>query len=222
MKEKKKFVLAIPTIIILVVAMVGISMIFYNRNIKEMTRQEAMALAKKVATIDNIFCEIVTETNENNNEKTVVDYKLKNKKLICKTDYYTIYDNEDEKTKIQIDEDEKVAYVYKEYKSEITSFQEMICTAEKLLESDEYEYKFLNYETMNGIKCISFTLSNSESTFNIWLDKSSGMIVKMECNYHKPGIQNINTIMYYRYQIGSIVDADVKNVDLTDYSVIEL
>lgn len=222
MKEKKKFILAIPTIVIIIVATIGISAIFYNRNIKEMNRQEAMGLAKKVATIDNISCEIVTETDEKTNEKSIVDYKLKGKKLICKTDYYTIYDDENEKTKIQIDEDEKVAYVYKEYRSEIISFQEMLCTAEKLLESNEYEYKFLNYETMNGIKCISFTLFNDESTFNIWLDKANGMIVKMECNYHKPGIQNINTTMYYRYQIGNVADNDVKTVDLTDYSVIDL
>lgn len=222
MKEKKKFILAVPTIVIIVIAIIGIAVIFYNRNIKEMTRQETMKIAQKVATIDNISCEIVKETNEQSEDKSIVDYKLKDDRLVCKTEYYTIFDNENEKNKIQIDEDEKVAYVYKDYKSEIISFQEMLCTAEKLLESNEYEYKFVNYETMNGIKCIAFTLFNDESTFNIWLDRSNGMIVKMECNYHKPGIQNITTTMYYRYQIGNVTDNDVEKVNLTDYSVIEL
>ncbi|MCI8290728.1 MAG: hypothetical protein HFJ25_00505 [Clostridia bacterium] len=222
MEEKKKFILAIPTIVIIVVVIIGIFMIFYKRNVKDMSREDVRILAQKVATINNISCEIVSESNDISKEKSVTDYKLKDRKLACKTDYYTIFDDENENTKIQIDENEKVAYVYKEYKSEIMSFQEMLCTAEKLLESNEYEYKFLKYETMNGIKCVSFSLFNSDSTFDIWLDKSTGMIVKMECHYHMEGVQKIDTAMYYRYQIGVVLDDDVKKPDLTDYSIIDL
>lgn len=222
MEDKKKFILAVPTIVIIVVVIIGIFNIFYKRNVKDMSREDVRTIAQKVAIIDNISCEIVTESNDVSVERTVTDYKLKDRKLACKTDYYTIYDNEAENTKIQIDETEKVAYVYKEYKSEIISFQEMLCTAEKLLESDEYEYKFLKYETMNGTKCIVFSLFNKDSTFDIWIDKSTGMIVKMECHYHMEGTQNIDTAMYYRYQIGNVVDDDVKKPDLTDYSIIDL
>lgn len=222
MGEKKNFVLAIPTIIIIAIAIIGISMIFYNRNVKKMNREEIRNLAQKVATINNVSCEIVTESNEMGEEKSVVDYRLRENKLVCKTDYYKIYDDENEKVKIQIDENEKVAYNYKEYKSEITSFQEMLCTAEKLLENNEYEYEFLDYEMMNGVKCVSFKLYNNTSTFNIWLDKSNGMIVKMDCNYHIDGIENVMTSMYYRYQIGSVSENDVQKPDLTDYSIIEL
>lgn len=222
MEEKKNFILAIPTVIIIVVVVIGISLIFYNRNLKKMSREDARKLAQKVATIDNISCEIVTETDERADENSVVDYKLKGKQMISKTDYYKIYDNESDSSKIQIDENEKVAYVYNEYKSEIMAFREMLCTVEKMLESSDYNYEFLGYETMNGINCVSFTLSSSDSDFNIWIDKSNGMIVKMECHYHMDGIEDINTVMYYRYQIGNVKDDDVAKPDLTDYSIIEL
>lgn len=222
MKEKKTFILAIPTMIIIVVAVVGIFLIFYKRNVKEMTREDARVLAQKVAVIDNISCEIVTESNERENTKYVVDYKLKDRKMLSKTDYYTIYDDENEKIKIQIDENEKVAYSYKEYKSEIIYFQEMLCTVVKMLESEEYKYTFSKYETMNGIKCVVFNLENSDSSFNVWLDKATGMIVKIECNYHLEGEENINTVMHYRYQIGNVKDEDVAKPNLTNYSVIDL
>lgn len=222
MEEKKKFILAIPTVVIIVVVVIGIFTIFYKRNVKDMSRENVINLAQRVATIDNISCEIVSESSDLSRERSVTDYKLKNKKLACKTDYYTIYDDESENTKIQIDETEKVAYVYKEYKSEIMSFKEMLCTAEKLLETNEYDYKFLKYETMNGIKCASFSVFNDESTFDIWLDKSTGMIVKMECHYHLEGTENIDTVMYYRYQIGNVVEDDVRKPDLVDYSIIDL
>lgn len=222
MKEKKTFILAIPTMIIIVVAVVGIFLIFYKRNVKEMTREDVKNIAQKVAVIDNISCEIVTEGSERDNAQSVVDYKLKDRKMFSKTDFYTIYDDENDKTKIQMDENEKIAYIYKEYKSEITSFQEMICTVVKMLESPEYQYNFLRYETMNGIKCVVFNLENKDSKFNVWLDKSTGMIVKMECNYHWEGEEDINTVMHYRYQIGNVTDEDIAKPDLTGYSVVEL
>lgn len=222
MEEKKTFILAIPTVIIIIIAIVGISLIFYNRNVKDMTREEVKILAQKVAIIDNISCEILTESDEREESQSIIDYKMKDKKLISKTDYYKIFDDENEGKKIQIDDSEKVAYVYTEYKSEITSFQEMLCTAEKLLESDEYEYKFLGYETMNGVKCVHFTLDNKETTFNIWLDKANGMIVKMECHYHLEGTEEINTTMYYRYQLNNVKNEEVEKPDLTNYSIVEL
>lgn len=142
MNEKKKVVFVIPTLII-IVAIVGISIIFYNRNIKKMSREDVMNLAQKVAIVDNISCEIVTESNEIENGQYIVDYKLKGNKMVSKTDYYMIYDNSDENTKIQIDDNEKIAYIYKQYKSEIMSFKEMLCMAEKMLESNEYDFEFV-------------------------------------------------------------------------------
>ena len=38
MNEKKTFILAVPTVIIIIIAIVGISLIFYNRNFKKMNR----------------------------------------------------------------------------------------------------------------------------------------------------------------------------------------
>ena len=85
MKEKKKFVLVVPTVVI-VLAIAGILMIFYNRNLKDMSREDAKSLAQKVAIIENISCEIVTESNEIEQGQYVVDYKLKDNKMVYRTE----------------------------------------------------------------------------------------------------------------------------------------
>ena len=63
MNEKKTFILAVPTVIIIIIAIVGISLIFYNRNFKKMNRDDVKTLAQKVATIVNISCEIAIESS---------------------------------------------------------------------------------------------------------------------------------------------------------------
>lgn len=222
MNEKKTFILAVPTVIIIIIAIVGISLIFYNRNFKKMNRDDVKTLAQKVATIDNISCEIAIESSEENVESSISDYKLKDGKLISKIDTFEIYDNKDEQSLIQIDNDSKEAYVYSEYDSQIDDFEAMLCTAEKLLESNDYEYLFKDYETVNGVKCVAFSLSNSNTTFDIWLDKSNGMIVKMVCNYSAEGENSITTTMLYRYKIGSVTDEEVQKPNLEGYTIIDL
>lgn len=222
MNEKKTFILAVPTVIIIIIAIVGISLIFYNRNFKKMNRDDVKALAQKVATIDNISCEIAIESSEENVKSSISDYKLKDGKLISKIDTFEIYDNKDEQSLIQIDRDSKEAYVYSEYDSQIDDFEAMLCTAEKLLESNDYEYIFKDYETVNGVKCVAFSLSNTNTTFDIWLDKSNGMIVKMVCNYSAEGEKTISTTMLYRYKIGSVTDEEVQKPNLEGYTIIDL
>lgn len=222
MNEKKTFILAVPTVIIIIIAIVGISLIFYNRNFKKMNRDDVKTLAQKVATIDNISCEIAIESSEENVESSISDYKLKDGKLISKIDTFEIYDNKDEQSLIQIDRDSKEAYVYSEYDSQIDDFEAMLCTAEKLLESNDYEYIFKDYETVNGVKCVAFSLSNTNTTFDIWLDKSNGMIVKMVCNYSAEGEKIISTTMLYRYKIGSVTDEEVQKPNLEGYTIIDL
>ncbi len=222
MNEKKTFILAVPTVIIIIIAVVGISLIFYNRNFKKMNRDDVKTLAQKVATIDNISCEIAIESSEENVESSISDYKLKDGKLISKIDTFEIYDNKDEQSLIQIDNDSKEAYVYSEYDSQIDDFEAMLCTAEKLLESNDYEYLFKDYETVNGVKCVAFSLSNSNTTFDIWLDKSNGMIVKMVCSYSAEGEDSITTTMLYRYKIGSVTDEEVQKPNLEGYTIIDL
>ena len=222
MNEKKTFILAVPTVIIIIIAIVGISLIFYNRNFKKMNRDDVKVLAQKVATIDNISCEIAIESSEENVKSSISDYKLKDGKLISKIDTFEIYDNKDEQSLIQIDRDSKEAYVYSEYDSQIDDFEAMLCTAEKLLESNDYEYIFKDYETENGVKCVAFSLSNTNTTFDIWLDKSNGMIVKMVCNYSAEGEKTISTTMLYRYKIGSVTDEEVQKPNLEGYTIIDL
>lgn len=221
MEEKKKFILAIPTLIIIFVTILGFSLIFYNRNIKGLSREDAKLLTQKVLGVSNISCEIVTESS-NEIDNDIVSYKLKDSKLVEKTKYYTIYDDQESKNKIQIDNEEKIAYIYSEYQSETTTFKEMIYKANELLENNDYNYKFNSYETMNGVKCACFTLSNSDADFNIWLDKLNGMITKIECIYHSESSGDINKNMYYRYQLNCVSDEDIAEPNLEEYTVVNL
>ena len=93
MKEKKTFILAVPTLIIFVVVVVGICMIFYNRNFKKMTKDDVKILAQKVATINNISCEVLTESSEADVTSTISDYKLCNGKLVSNVDNFKMYDD---------------------------------------------------------------------------------------------------------------------------------
>ena len=149
MKEKKTFILAVPTLIIFVVVVIGICIIFYNRNFKKMTKDDVKTLAQKVATINNISCEVLTESSEVEIAGTISDYKLCNNKLVSNVDNFKMYDDKNEKTLLQIDEKQKIVYQYKEYNSALDEFETMICSVAKLLESDEYQYEFKNYETVN-------------------------------------------------------------------------
>ena len=222
MKEKKTIILAVPTLIIFVVVVIGICIIFYNRNFKKMTKEDVKTLAQKVATINNISCEVLTESSEVEIAGTISDYKLCNNKLVSNVDNFKMYDDKNEKTLLQIDEKQKIVYQYKEYNSALDEFETMICSVAKLLESDEYQYEFKNYETVNGIKCVSFSLSNDSIVFDIWLDKSTGMIVKMICHYIGDGSNSIDTTLNYRYQLNNVTDEDVKKPDLTGYTITEI
>lgn len=222
MKEKKTFILAVPTLIIFVVVVVGICIIFYNRNFKEMTKDDVKTLAQKVATINNISCEVLTESSEAEVTGTISDYKLCNEKLVSNVDNFKMYDDKNEKLLLQIDDKQKVVYQYKEYNSAIDEFETMICSVAKLLETDEYQYEFKDYETVNGIKCVSFSLSNDNIVFDIWLDKASGMIVKMVCHYIGDGTNSIDTTLNYRYQLNNVTEEDVKKPDLTGYTITEI
>lgn len=222
MKEKKIFILAVPTIIVIIIFIIGVSAIFYNRNFKKMSRDDVKSLAQKVALIDNISCEIVTKSSEDSVSDVISDYKLKDDKLISEIGSFRIYDNKNEQVLIQIDDAEKKAYVYSEYNSEIDDFRAMICSAEKLIENDSFEYEFKEYTTVNGIKCVNFVLKSSDVSYNIWLDRSSGMIVEMKCEFFSESGEDISNTLYFRYQLDSVADDIVKKPDLSGYEIIEL
>lgn len=221
MKEKKIFILAVPTIIIIIIAIVGIFLIFYSRNFKKMSREDVQFLAQKVANIENISCEVVTTTDKEESIQSVEDYKLKNGVMISKVDDFVIYDNRNTQTLMQIDDDEKLVYTYGKYNSEIDNFKTMLLTAESLLMNDKNEYIFKDFITMNGIKCINFELKNNDTVFDIWMDKKTGMIVKMDTHYGT-GDSQMNISVVYRYQIDNVKDEDVDMPNTTGYKVINL
>lgn len=221
MKEKKIFILAVPTIIIIVIAIIGISLIFYSRNFKKMSKEDVKLLAQKVAKIENISCEVVTTTDKEEGIQSVEDYKLKNGVMISKVDDFVIYDNKETQTLMQIDDEEKLVYTYGQYNSEIDNFKTMLLTAESLLMNDKNEYVFKDLVTMNGIKCINFELKNNDTVFEIWMDKKTGMIVKMDTHYGT-GDSQMNISVVYRYQIDNVKDEDIVIPDTTGYKVINL
>ena len=115
----------------------------------------------------------------------------------------------------------KLVYTYGKYNSEIDNFKTMLLTAESLLMNDKNEYIFKDFVTMNGIKCINFELKNNDTIFEIWMDKKTGMIVKMDTHYGT-GDSQMNISAVYRYQIDNVKDEDIAMPNTTGYKVINL
>ena len=218
MKEKRTFILAIPTIIIIFVFIIGMGVMIYRKNYMPLSREKAINLSTKVFSIDNISCEVVTQGEE----EKIVDYKYKNNILSCRYDnYIEITDGNDNNKCTYIDTNEKEVYIYHS-SNNIESFKGLIYTVAEVLENNDYEYEFLKYETINGIKSASFKLKQDDSALTIWIDRENGMPIKIEGEYNlqSPETNKITTI--YRYQIGAVKDEDIKNPDTEGYNVIEM
>lgn len=219
MKEKKVFILAIPTIIVVIAVIVGLSLIFYNRNFKKLSKSDALVLAEKVAVINNISCEILTETPYGN---TTADYKLKDNIVLSSTSgiggTYRIYD--DGKNKYQIDDEGKEVYIYHDYQPEKDIFLVELCQVAKILESDSYEYKFIDYSKMNGYKVAHFTLEDSNNKYEVWLDKESGMLLELDYSSKIDGEDWAKK--HYRFSINTVTNEMVEKPNLSDYEAIDL
>ncbi len=219
MKEKKKFILAIPTIIIIFIFIIGMGIMIYQKNYKPLSREDAIFLSKKVLSIDNISCEVVTQGEE----EKIVDYKFKNNILL--TRYNTsieITDGNENNKCTYIDTSEKEKYIYNSANN-IDSFKSLIYTAVEVLENKDYEYEFLRYEKVNGIKSVSFKLKQVDSSITIWLDRKKGMPIKIEGEYNLEDEENTTKITtIYRYQIGQVKDEDMEIPDTTGYNIIQM
>ena len=219
MKEKKVFILGIPTIVIIIVVILGVSIIFYNRNFKKMNKADAFALAEKAAIINNASCEILTETQYGT---TRVDYKVKDNIVLSNTagngGEYTIYD--DGNNKLQIDVENKEVYVYHDYQMEKDIFMQEICQVAKLLESEDYQYTFVEYTKMNGIKVAHFKLEDKNGTYDIWIDRTSGMV--QEVDYVSKQFEDEWVKKHYRCSLDTVTDDDIKKPDIDGYEKIDL
>ena len=219
MKEKKVFILAIPTIIVIIVVIVGIALIFYNRNFKKMSKDDAYVLASKVAVINNISCEVLTETNYGTAR---VDYKVKDNTVLSVTSGlggdYTIFD--DGNNKVQIDKEGKEAYVYHDYQAEKDIFMQELCQVAKLLENNTYQYTFVEFTKMNGLKVAHFKLEDQNSTYDVWIDRTTGIVQQID--YVNKTQEDEWFKKHYRYSVDSVTDDQVKKPDITDYEIIDL
>ena len=219
MKEKKVFILAVPTIIVTICVIAGIALIFYNRNFKKMTKNDAHALAEKVALVNNISCEILTETPYGT---TTADYKVKDNVVLSSTSgiggTYRIYD--DGKNKFQIDDEGKEAYIYHDYQPEKDIFLAELCQVAKFLESDNYSFQFIDYTKMNGYKVCHFTMEDPNNKYEVWLDRESGMI--LELDYYSKIDGEDWAKRHYRFSINTVTDEMVKKPDLKGYETFDL
>ena len=208
MQEKKKFILAVPTVIIIIIFIISIFFIFYKKNIKDMTKDEALVLAEKVLRIDNLSCEIIAKQGDTEN---ATDYKRLGKLVYMKSDELEQY----------LDT-EKEECIYSS-NAVIDSYNEMIYTGVSFLKDESLNYKFNKYEKVNGIDCASITLNNSTTNINMWLDKSSGMITKFSIKYLEE--EGDETTYVYRYQIGKVKENEVKAPDLSSlegYDILDM
>ncbi len=218
MKEKKVFILAIPTIIVIIIFIVGMSFMIYNKNYKPLDKNDALFLAKKALSIDNISCEVVTQSDQ----ERIVDYKFKNNTLLVKNNNYIEFtDGNNDNKCTYIDTSEKEMYEYNSGNS-IDSFKSLLYSAVEILDNDEYEYEFLKYEKVNGIKSASFKLENDNSCISVWLDRDNGMPIKIVREFDTNEGESTKITTIYRYQIGKVKDDDFKLPDTTGYNVMDM
>ena len=81
MQEKKKFVLAVPTVIIIIIFIIALGYLIYSKNFKPLSKEKAIELAEKSVTVDNFSCQLVIEQD---GEEIVADYKRKDNMVYMK------------------------------------------------------------------------------------------------------------------------------------------
>jgi len=217
MEEKKKFILAVPTVIVIIVFIVGMSWIFYNKNYKPLSREEAANLAKQTLNIDNLSCQVIVKQEDN--EQTT-DYKRKGSIIYIKSDEFIEIIDMDNDECSYIDEENKEVYQY-ESKSVLESYNGIIYAGVQALEDKEMSYSFEKYEKSNGIKCAKVKLQDKSTEITMWIDRDTGMIAKFEIVYKADEEEDSKTEYIYRYQIGSVKDEDVKMPNIEDYTVVD-
>ncbi|MBR3132498.1 MAG: hypothetical protein IKG42_00195 [Clostridia bacterium] len=208
--EKKTFILAVPTVIIIIVFLIAMPIMIYRKNFKPLSRDESITLSKKILSIDNISCEIITKSED----EKVVDYKFKDNVLL--SNYNDAIELTEDDKCTYVDLKEKQVYNYNS-KNNIDNFKSLLNSAIEILENDDYDYEFVKYEKINGIKVATVKLTKDDSEFIISIDRSTGMPVKIDGEYNiknedKKG--DITTI--FRYQIGQVQDDDLKLPDTTE------
>lgn len=217
MQEKKKFILAVPTVIIIIIFIIALAYLIYSKNFKPLSKEKAIELAEMAVTIDNFSCQLVIEQD---GEEFVTDYKRKDNIVYMKGVDYEEYLNIDTSECVYVDRENKEAYTYTS-DSVLESYNTRLYAGIQSLENGDYSYTFNEYEKVNGIKCASITLSNDSENIDMWIDTKAGMITKYVITNKSEEDGNSATYIY-RYQIGNVTDEDVKVPDLSEYTVLEM
>lgn len=217
MQEKKKFILAVPTVIIIIIFIIALAYLIYSQNFKPLSKEKAIELAEMAVTIDNFSCQLVIEQD---GEEFVTDYKRKDNIVYMKEVDYEEYLNIDTSECVYVDRENKEAYTYTS-DSVLESYNTRLYAGIQSLENGDYSYTFNEYEKVNGIKCASITLSNDSENIDMWIDTKAGMITKYVITNKSEEDGNSATYIY-RYQIGNVTDEDVKVPDLSEYTVLEM
>lgn len=225
MQETKKISLAIPTIIVIIIFIILMSYMIYNKNYKymskELNRQEALELAQKVAQIDDLSCQVITKKND---KESTTNYKRKGNMVYIETEDNKEYINIETKKCTYIDEENKEAYEYTS-DSVIESYNETIYTAIQFLNNNSFSYEFVGDNKINGIKCAEIKLNSDDINVDMFLDRKTGMIVKFIINYkeNSDNQENNDVITYiYRYQIGSFGKNSINIPSLDEYTVMNM
>ena len=127
---------------------------------------------------------------------------------------------DDGNNKVQIDKEGKEAYVYHDYQAEKDIFMQELCQVAKLLENNTYQYTFVEFTKMNGLKVAHFKLEDQNSTYDVWIDRTTGIVQQID--YVNKTQEDEWFKKHYRYSVDSVTDDQVKKPDLTDYEIIDL
>ena len=179
MQEKKKFILAIPTIVVIIIFIIGMCLIYYNKNYKPLSREDALNLAKRAVTIDNLSCQVVVKQTDS---ETTTDYKRLGSKICSKSNDYIELINLDNNESTYIDKENKEVYKYVS-NSVLESYNSTIYIGVQVLQDNSMKYSFEKYEKFNGIKCAVVKVFDNSTEYTMWIDRDTGMLAKFKVLY---------------------------------------
>ena len=211
----KKTVIVLISIIAICAIILGIKVTNNNKNNEsKYSRYDIIKLIENAKNYNNYYCEY-----NNLGENTI--RKIKDNKMVVINDDRTVYIDYDSNKQTIIKNTENVAIVSSLDSSKLVSinkiyFQEGI---DVLNDYDNYEYKFMKEEDINGFQCIKIKLTSQTINYDIWLDTKSGLVTKMICSKTE---EDNKISIDYDLKLDIITDKDVETPKLNNYKVTEM
>lgn len=188
--------------------------VFNDENLKEFAEQYIMNM--QFYYKDNIS--VFKSNTAGNNEFNIISYNNYNTK-----ENVTIYtsDNEKSVSTYNSNSDEKIDQLFIKGLENADSYK--FCGEGKINEKDVYileitSFNSYSYDLTHNI----FGINDDKNIFTVYIEKQTGLILKVEYNYFYKNEKKSNFVGEYNYKFDMVTDEDIKWPDLNEYKDYEI